>query len=71
MYSIRLMDLTKSLLVKALENRLRARIGGASFGALTDGTFLTLRKTERAGYTVAPTSYRALHRMRPRIRRRG
>ena len=54
-----------------IENKLRARIGGASFGALPDGRFLTLRLTERKGYTVGPTKFRALRVMRPRIPKRG
>jgi predicted phage-related endonuclease len=54
-----------------LENRLRARLGSASFGALPDGRFLTLRKTARKGYTVGPTEYRVLRVMRPRLRKRG
>jgi putative phage-type endonuclease len=54
-----------------IENRLRARLGSASFGALPDGRFLSLRLTERKGYTVGPTKYRVLRVMRPRLRRRG
>ncbi|KKL82340.1 hypothetical protein LCGC14_1985750, partial [marine sediment metagenome] len=55
-----------------LENKLRARMGSASFGSLSDGSFLTLRLTKVRGYTktVAPTSYRALRRYFPRIRNR-
>ncbi len=55
-----------------LENKLRARIGAASFGALTDGSFLALRVTKVKGYTrtVQPTSYRRLRRFRPRLKRR-
>lgn len=56
--------------VLLLENQLRQRLGSATFGALPDGSFLTLKTTERAGYTVAPTRYRALRRWRPRNRRR-
>lgn len=52
-----------------LENKLRARLGSASFGALKDGSFLALPLQKRAGYTVAPTSFRVLRRMRPRVRR--
>jgi putative phage-type endonuclease len=56
--------------VAEIENALRVRMGSASFGALTDGSFLTLKKTRRRGYVVEPTEYRALRRFRPRIRRR-
>ncbi len=59
------------LVEQALENQLRRRLGYATFGALPDGTFLTLRTTKRAGYKVEPTEYRVLRRFRPRIRRRG
>ena len=54
-----------------LENRLRARLAGASFGALPDGRFLTRRLTKRSGYSVEPTEYRVLRVMRPRLRKRG
>lgn len=54
-----------------LENQLRRRLGSASFGALNDGSFLTLRTTRRRGYAVEPTEYRMLRRFRPRIRRRA
>lgn len=57
--------------VKLIDNQLRARMGSASFGRLSDGTLLTLQTTSRAGYTVAPTTYRALRRKRERMRRRG
>jgi putative phage-type endonuclease len=55
-----------------LENKLRLRLQGATFGALPDGTFVTLKTTSRKGYTavVEPTTYRTLRRFRPRIRRR-
>lgn len=55
----------------ALENRLRARVGSASFGALPDGRFLTRTLTKRKGYFVEPTEYRVLRVMRPRLRKRG
>lgn len=51
-----------------LENRLRRLLGGATFGALTDGSFLRLRETQRSGYTVQPTTYTTLGRFWPRIR---
>jgi putative phage-type endonuclease len=56
--------------VAELDNKLRRLLGSASFGACLDGSFLTLRKTERAGYTVAPTSFRTLRHTRPKVRAR-
>ncbi len=55
---------------EGLENQLRALIGAASFASLPDGSLLSLTMTERAGYTVAPTSYRTLRHKTPRIPRR-
>ncbi len=52
-----------------LENKLRARLGSASFGALPDGSYLTLKLTKRDGYEVSPTSFRALRRWHPRFKR--
>lgn len=54
-----------------LANKLRARIGAATFGALPDGSFVTLKQTSRKAYEVEATTYRALRRWRPRMRRRG
>jgi putative phage-type endonuclease len=54
--------------VELLGNRLRARLQTASFGALPDGRFLTLKLTKRDGYAVQPTSFRTLRVMCPRIR---
>jgi len=51
-----------------LENQLRLRLGEATFGALPDGSFLSLKTTKRAGYTVEATSYRQLRRFRPRLK---
>jgi putative phage-type endonuclease len=46
---------------RAADNKLRAAIGGASFGDLPDGTGgFSLLTTERAGYTVESTTYRTL-----------
>ncbi len=53
-----------------LANKLRARLGSASFGALPDESFLTLRKIKVKGYSVEPNEYRALRRWWPRIKRR-
>lgn len=54
---------------KLLENRLRFRVGSATWGALTDGSFLVLKKTNVKGHTttVEPYTYRALRRWRPRL----
>jgi putative phage-type endonuclease len=52
-----------------VENDLRARMGSATFGALPDGSYLTLKKTERSAYEVGPTSYRSLRRWWPRRRK--
>ena len=51
-----------------LEVVLRERMGSAAVGMLADGTSLSLKKQERAGYTrtVPPTSFRVLRRFRPR-----
>lgn len=49
---------------KAIESRIRAELGSATFGNLGDGTMLTLRTTHRKGYTVEPTSFRTLRRIR-------
>ncbi len=51
-----------------IENQLRARLQKASFGALPDGRFLTLKLTKRDGYEVKPTSFRTLRVMSPRIK---
>jgi putative phage-type endonuclease len=56
--------------VDELENKLRTRMGSATFGALLDGRFLTLKKVERAGFVAKPTSYRSLRLWRPRLHRR-
>jgi putative phage-type endonuclease len=56
--------------VDELGNKLRLRIGSATFGALPDGSLLSLKLTKRAGYTVQETSYRQLRRSRPKLRRR-
>lgn len=55
-----------------LENKLRVRMQGATFGALPDGTFVTLKTTKNPGYSrvVDPYQYRTLRHFRPRIRRR-
>lgn len=58
--------------VRAAEDDLRVRMGDATFGALTDGSFLTLKTTKRAGYSVEPCEFRTLRRQRPRLpKRRG
>jgi putative phage-type endonuclease len=57
-------------LKKETENKLRLRIGAASFGRLPDGSVLTLKKTKRAGYVTEPTEYRVLRRWWPKLLRR-
>jgi hypothetical protein len=52
---------------KLFENLLRARMGGAAFGMLPDGSYVSLLTTERDGYTVEPTRYRTLRRFWPRL----
>ncbi len=42
------------------ENRLREAIGDATFGVLPDGRRVSLKTTERAGYSVEATTYRQL-----------
>ena len=54
----------------AIHNELRVRLGSASFGRLSDGSYLTLKTTHRAGFTVQPTTYRTLRRWRPKLHRR-
>lgn len=51
-----------------LGNELRRRMGSASFARLPDGSLLELPVIPRAGYTVAPTTYRKLRRFWPRIK---
>jgi putative phage-type endonuclease len=53
-----------------VENHLRRLLGGATFGALADGSYLRLRETRRSGYTVEPTTYTTLGRYWPKVRRR-
>jgi predicted phage-related endonuclease len=52
--------------VEAVEAHLRAAIGDATWGALPDGTFLSLKTTKRKGYTrvVGPGEYRTLRRVK-------
>lgn len=60
---------TQDELADELENKLRARLGSATFGALPDGSFLSLKKQERSGYEVGPKSFRVLRRWWPRLKR--
>lgn len=53
-----------------LANLLKARMGSASFGRLPEGSYVTLKTTKRAGYTVESTTYRQLRRWRPKLKRR-
>ncbi len=56
---------------QALGNRLRAQLGVATFGALPDGSFITLKETHRKAYEVDEVDYRTLRRWWPKHRRRG
>jgi len=49
-----------------LEAEIRYVLGSATFGILPDGTMVTLKTTEKKGYTVdyPPTSYRTLRRVK-------
>jgi predicted phage-related endonuclease len=49
---------------KETEAKLRAAIGDATWGALPDGTFLSLKTTKRKGYVVDDTEFRVLRRMK-------
>lgn len=53
-----------------IANTLRLRIGAATFGALPDGSYLTLKESSRKGYEVKPKKFRALRRWTPRLQRR-
>lgn len=55
-----------------LLNRLRLRMGTATFGLLPDGSYVSLKKTNRRAYTreVKAGSYRTLRRFWPRLPRR-
>jgi predicted phage-related endonuclease len=53
--------------IKKRENHLKTQLGAATFGALPDGSMLTYKTTERAGYVVKPTSFRTLRRTTRRI----
>jgi len=44
----------------AADAKLRALIGDATYARLTDGRHLSLKTTERAGFTVEPVTYRTL-----------
>lgn len=46
----------------AAENLLKAQIGAASVGVLSNGIKYTWRSSDRKGYTVAPTTVRTLRR---------
>ncbi len=56
--------------VQALKNRIRARLGAASHGALPDGSFLSLDDRHRSAYEVEAADYRALRRWWPKRRMR-
>ncbi len=52
--------------VDQLANQLRVHLGDATFGALPDGSFITLKNQKRDGFTVAPTEFRVLRRWWPK-----
>jgi putative phage-type endonuclease len=56
---------------RGLLNGLHARLAGASFGRLPDGSYVRRARVERDAYEVEETSYVTLRRWRPRLRARG
>jgi predicted phage-related endonuclease len=50
------------------DNKLRAMIGAATFGKLPDGRIISLKTTEKAGYTstVKPSKFRTLKIIEPK-----
>lgn len=56
--------------VQALKNRIRARLGEATHGALPDGSYLSLDDRHRSAYEVQAVDYRALRRWWPKRRMR-
>jgi len=57
--------------VRELKNKLLRRIGSATFGALPDGSLLTLKTQGHDGYEVREKECRVLRRVYPRLRRRA
>lgn len=57
--------------LEELSNKLRRRMGDATFGALPDGSYLTLKVSNNNGYVRKPYTYRSLGRYRPRLPRRN
>jgi putative phage-type endonuclease len=53
---------------QAIENKIRAAIGDATFGDTLDGVRYSLKTTERKGFSVDATTYRALRRSDKEIR---
>jgi len=52
--------------IEWIDQQLKAAIGGAQLGLLANGARYALKVTNRAGYTVQPTSFRALRRSAPK-----
>lgn len=52
--------------LESINNKLRLRIGDAAEGHLPNGVVYTYKTQERSGYTVAPTSFRVLKRLKPK-----
>ena len=48
----------------ALENKIKAALGVATFGQLPDGGRFSWKLQERSGYTVKPTQFRVLKRLK-------
>lgn len=48
--------------LEEVENEIRAEMGSATEGILPNGVTFTLKTTHRKGYTVEPTTFRALRR---------
>lgn len=46
--------------IAAIDTEVKAKLGHHSVGRLSDGSVITFKTTNRKGYTVEPTSYRAL-----------
>jgi hypothetical protein len=52
-----------------LSNLMKMAMGDAEVGNLPDGSSLVRKEIERAGYTVEPTSYVEMRRVKPRKRK--
>lgn len=50
--------------IAEIENRIKAAIGDNTFGVLPNGQAFSLKTTKRNGYTVEPTSFRTLRKVK-------